>query len=204
MIDLLRTWWERLSLYLPVILMGVLALGTYWLARSTPLLMAPPQGVVVGHDPDYFMRKFSVKSYDAAGRLTNEVVGDDARHFPDTDTLEITSVFVRSFNEVGRLTTATAKLAVTNSDASEVQLFGAARIVVQPPPDSLGASQPRMEFRGEFLHAFLETERVTSHKPVDLIRGNDRFKADTLDYNNLDRVLQLKGRVKGMLVPNAQ
>ena len=45
-----------------------------------------------------------------------------------------------------------------------------------------------MEFRGEFLHAFVNTERVRSHQPVVLIRGNDRFTADSLDYDNLDRV----------------
>ena len=28
--------WERLSLYLPVLLMGLLALGTWWLVRNAP------------------------------------------------------------------------------------------------------------------------------------------------------------------------
>ena len=28
--------WDRISIYLPIILMGVLALGTYWLVRNTP------------------------------------------------------------------------------------------------------------------------------------------------------------------------
>ena len=58
-----------------------------------------------------------------------------------------------------------------------------------------------MEFQGEFLHAFLNTERVRSHKPVTLIRGNDRFTADQLDYDNLDRLMELRGRVRGVLMP---
>ena len=29
--------WDRMSLYVPVMLMGLLALGTYWLARNTPV-----------------------------------------------------------------------------------------------------------------------------------------------------------------------
>jgi lipopolysaccharide export system protein LptC len=60
-----------------------------------------------------------------------------------------------------------------------------------------------MEFRGEFLHVFLDTERVKSHKPVELTRGTDRFTADNLDYDNLDQVLELRGRVRGVLVPGA-
>jgi len=202
-IKLLRTAWERLSLYLPVMLMGVLALGTYWLVRSTPLLLSPEQEAPVRHEPDYFMRKFSVKTFDGAGRVKSEVLGTDARHYPDTDTLEIDLVHIRSFNEEGRLTTATAKRAITNGDASEVQLFGDARVVRESAVDKAGQPQPRMEFRSEFLHAFMDTERVKSHKPVELIRGRDQFTADTMDFDNLDRVMQLKGRVKGTLVPGA-
>ena len=87
MIKQLRVAWERLSLYLPVILMGLLALGTYWLVRSTPLLLAPAQEPLLQHEPDYFMRKFSVKTFDGAGRLKSEVLGTDARHFPDSGLL---------------------------------------------------------------------------------------------------------------------
>ncbi len=203
MIKLLRTVWERLSLYLPVILMGVLALGTYWLVRSTPLLLAPAPEAPVRHEPDYFMRKFSVKTFDGAGRLKSEVLGADARHYPDTDTLEIEFVRIRSFNQEGRLTTATANRALTRGDASEVQLFGDARVVREAVMNTAGQPQPRMEFRGEFLHAFMDTERVTSHRPVELIRGRDHFTADTMDFDNLERVMQLKGRVKGTLLPGA-
>lgn len=197
----MRSVWEPLSLYVPVILMGVLALGTYWLVRSTPLLMSPGPETQVRHEPDYFMHKFSVKSFDGAGRLKSEVLGTDARHFPDTDALEIDVVRIRSFSEEGDLTTATARRAVTNADASEVQLFGDARVVREPAVDKAGQRRPRMEFRGEFLHAFMDTERVTSDKPVELIRGNDTFTADTMDFDNLERVMELKGRVKGRLVP---
>ena len=201
MIMLFRTAWERLSLYLPVVLMGVLALGTYWLVRSTPLLMQAEQEAPARHEPDYLMRKFSVKTFDGSGRLKSEVLGSNARHYPDTDTMEIDLVHIRSFNEEGRLTTATAGRALTNGDASEVQLIGNARVVREPVVDKAGQPQPRMEYRSEFLHAFMNTERVISHKPVELIRGNDHFTADTMDFDNLDGVMQLRGRVKGTLVP---
>lgn len=201
MIKLLRSAGDKLALYLPIILMGVFALGTYWLVRSTPALLAPPPAPLVQHEPDYFMRGFSVKTFDATGRLKSEVFGTEARHYPDTDTLEIDGVRIRSFDAVGRLTTATARRALTNGDASEVQLFGSALVVREPVLDTAGRLQPRMEFRGEFLHAFMETERIKSDKPVDLRRGSDRFTADSMDFDNLNRVMQLTGRVKGTLVP---
>ena len=81
--------WDRASIYLPIILMGLLALGTYWLVRNTPVQSAAPGDKPVSSEPDYFMRGFSVKTFDGSGRLKSEVVGKEARHFPDSDTLEI-------------------------------------------------------------------------------------------------------------------
>ena len=49
----------------------------------------------------------------------------------------------------------------------------------------------------------MNTERVKSNKPVELIRGNDRFTAESLDYDNIDQVLELRGRVHGVLQPRA-
>ncbi|MHB1250011.1 MAG: LPS export ABC transporter periplasmic protein LptC, partial [Polaromonas sp.] len=66
-----------------------------------------------------------------------------------------------------------------------------------------GGQTPRMEFRGEFLQVFLNEERVKSHKPVLLIRGADQFTGDTFAYDNLDQVADLKGRVRGVLMPGA-
>jgi lipopolysaccharide export system protein LptC len=197
----LRDWLDKLTLYLPVLLMGLLALASYWLVRSTPSLeqRAPP--AAAQHRPDYFMHKFSVKTFDARGLLKSEVMGQDARHFPDTDTLEIDQVQIRSFNEEGQLTTATARQALANSDASEVQLIGQALIERKATLDKSGKEQAALTLKSEFLHAFMNTERVKSHKPVELTRGPDRFTADSMDYDNREGVMLLTGRVRGQVVP---
>jgi lipopolysaccharide export system protein LptC len=195
-----RTTWDRLAIYLPVILMGVLALGTYWLARNTPAFLGgndSPRAVT--HDPDYFMRDFAVRTFDVSGRLRSEVFGTQGRHYPDTDTLEIDQPRIRSYDEQGNVTVSTARSGLSNGDGSEVQLIGNAVVVREP---LAGIDNPRMEFRGEVLHGFKNTERVQSNKPVTLIRGNDKFTGDSMDYDNLDRVMVLRGRVRGTLVPD--
>ncbi|MBC5763740.1 LPS export ABC transporter periplasmic protein LptC [Ramlibacter albus] len=192
---------DAATIYLPVILMGVLALGTYWLARNTPTFSAPEAKRPPTHQPDYFMRGFSVKSFGPNGRLRSELHGSEARHFPDTDTLEIDNVRIRSYNERGALTVATAKKAVTNADGSQVQLIGDAVVTREDAKQANGTAAPKLEIRGEFLHAFLDTERVKSDQPVVLKRGDDQFTADSLAYDNLDRVLELRGRVRGTIAP---
>lgn len=197
----LRRLLDRLSAWLPVMLMGLLALGTYWLARNAPVFAPPQAKAAPTHEPDYYMRNFSVRTFDPAGRLKSEVLGTEARHFPDTDTLEIDQPRIRSFSERGDVTVARARLGLSNGAGTEVQLIGEAVVTRAASNAPAGQVRPGLEFRGEFLHAFLETERVKSHRPVVLVRGSDQFSADTLDYDNLDRTADLRGRVRGLLMP---
>lgn len=195
--------WERFLLYLPLAFMVLLALGTYWLVRSAPPAGGPAVPRVETHEPDYFMNEFSVQTFDAGGRLRTEVRGDRARHYPDTLLLEIDAIRIRSFDAQGRLTTASALRGLTNEDSSEVQLIGNAVVVREAEAGNVPKQAPRMEYRSEFLHAFMNTEQVKSHKPVELLRGNDRFTADALEFDNVEQVLQLRGRVRGTLVPES-
>jgi lipopolysaccharide export system protein LptC len=195
--------WERFLLYLPLMVMAVLALGTYWLVRSTPAVATAPPERTRGHEPDYFMREFSVKTYDALGRLRSEVQGKEARHYPDTKWTEIDDIRIRSFDTEGRLTTASARNGMTNDGATEVKLMGNAVVVREAQPRVGGSDTTRMEYRGEFLHAFMDTEVVTSNLPVELLRGNDRFTGNSMEFDNGEQTLQLRGRVRGTLLPTA-
>ncbi len=193
--------WDRFVLYLPLLVMGALALATYWLVHSAPPPGTPTAQRPLTHDPDYFMSGFSVRTFDTDGRVRSEVLGDKARHYPDTQWLEIDAIRIKSYDDKGRLTTATATRGLTNEDTSEVQLLGDAVVVREASTSENGKVLPRMEYRGEFLHAFMTTERVTSHKPVILMRGKDRFSADALDYDNVEQVVQMRGHVRGTLDP---
>jgi len=200
-IQILLTVWDRLSIYLPIAVMALMALGTYWLVENTPKPIATPVERSSRSDPDYYMKDFSVTTFAEAGRLKSEVFGTAARHYPNTDALEIDRVRIRSFDDQGRLTTATANRALTNSDATIVELFGNALLIRAAQPGQNGTVQPRIEFRGEYLHANIDTERVKSDKPVELRRGDDVFVGDTMDYDNLGQVMVMQGRVKGRIVP---
>jgi lipopolysaccharide export system protein LptC len=192
---------DRISIYLPVILMGVLALGTYWLLRTTPLPGTPDTAKPETHDADYFMQKFSIKTFDATGHLKTELQGQELRHFPDTDTLEIDKVYLRSYDEAGTLTTSTGDHGLSNGDGSEVQLIGNAMVVRDASINKAGVAQPRLTLQSDFLHAITDTERVKTHLPVRITRGRDQFTADRMDYDNLSHVVELQGRVHGVLTP---
>jgi lipopolysaccharide export system protein LptC len=143
-----------------------------------------------------------VKSFSPQGNLKSELFGGQARHYADTDTIEIDNVRVHNFNQTGLLTTVTsANRAISNGDNSEIQLYGNATSVREAASDANGVMQPKMEFKGEFLHTFVNEERLKSHLPILIRRGSSEFSADSLDYDNVARVINLQGRVKAVLQP---
>jgi lipopolysaccharide export system protein LptC len=193
---------DKLVIYLPILLMAAMALGSYWLVRHAPVSQTTAVDRPVNHEADYFLRKFSVKTFTPQGQLKHELYGGQARHFADTDTIEVDNVRIHNFNVQGRLTTVTsANRAISNGDNSEIQLYGNASSVREAAPDSNGVMQPRMEFKGDFLHTFVNDERLKSHLPIAIKRGNSSFSAETLDYSNIERVISLQGRVTAVLVP---
>lgn len=198
---LLRIGIDRATIYLPLILTAALALGTYWLVRSAPKLTAPAPVEAPTHEPDFFMRGFVVKNFLPNGELRSEMFGKEGRHYPDTDTLEVDDVRWRAISDQGLVTHGSANRGLSNGDGTEIQLFGNAVIIRDAASAANGKVAPRLEFRGDFLHAFLDSERVKSHKPVTLIRGTDQFTADSLDYDSITGVADLKGRVHGVLMP---
>ena len=194
---LVRDAWELFLLYLPLVCLGALALTTYWMVRTTPGAAAPSAPPAPrGHTPDYFMEGFAIKTYDGEGRLRSEVRGDRARHFPDAEWLEIDAIRIRSVDAHGVVTTATANRGLTNDDGSQVQLLGNALVVRETAPAN------RTEYHGEFLHAFLNSEKLRSDLPVEIVRGSDHFAAERFNYDNVEQTLNLSGRVRVTLVPH--
>jgi lipopolysaccharide export system protein LptC len=181
---------EMASSYLPLLLMALLALGTWWLVKNTPVAEPPKAAGALRHEPDYQMSRFVVRRFGNDGAMRAQIEGDEMRHYPDTDTLEIDNIRVRAVAPDGRVTVANARSALSNADGGEVQLKGGAHVVREA-----AAGQDPVEFRGEFLHAFLDTERIRSHLPVTMTQGGMEVKAQAMEYDNLARVVQLKGHV---------
>jgi lipopolysaccharide export system protein LptC len=184
---------DALTTYLPLLLMGLLALGTWWLVKNTPLPDAARGSAPVTDEPDYEMSDFTVQRFAPDGTLRIRIEGRRMHHYPKTNTLEIDGVRIHAVGRDGRITSATANRAVSNADATEVQLIGRAHVV----HEAAGA-RLRTEFKSDFLHFFQTTERVSSHLPVTVSRGANEFRADALDYDNLAQTIELKGRVRAV------
>jgi lipopolysaccharide export system protein LptC len=192
-----RPWHMRLrdmlSSYLPLLMMTALALATWWLVKNTPT--APPERTtaVDAGAADYTMRRFNVQRFAADGRLRLHLEGTEMRHFPVGDRIEIDEVRLRAFAPDGRVTTAQARRAVSNGEASEITLEGGAEVL------GTDADGRPVEIRSEYLHADLETEVVGTDRPVQVLHGTSRLSAGGLSYDARRRVLDFRGPVRALL-----
>jgi lipopolysaccharide export system protein LptC len=189
---------DALSTYLPLLLMALLALGTWWLVKNTPTAPVAAVNTEVRRDPDYTMTQFAIERFDRNGQLRVRVDGDRLRHYPDTDRYEIDEARIRTVAPDGQVTVAVARRALANGDISEVQLLGGAQVTSQGP-----TGLP-VEIRSEFLHAYLVTERVVTHLPVQVTEGSNDLRAGGLEYDHGRRLLELKGRVRAVLAPGGR
>lgn len=188
---------DALSSYLPLLLMTLLALFTWWLVKNTPQAPGQQDAAPLRREPDYTMTQFALERFDAAGRLALRIEGAQMRHFPDTDRIEIDGVQVRAVSPEGRVTLATAQRALSNGDGSEVQLLGGARVT------STDAAGRPLEMTGEFLHLFLVSERLRSHLPVRVTLAGGEIQAAGLDYDHGTRRLELTGPLRTVMPARA-
>jgi lipopolysaccharide export system protein LptC len=207
-LSLIKDGWDRLAVYLPVLLLGVLALATYWLARNMPMAPSMPSEMPVRHEPDYVMRGAVVRSFDGgSGVLRSELRGSEMRHFPDTDTLEVDQLTGFSTDDQGVVTTLAAQRGWTNADRSEVRLSGQVVLLHQVaglPGSSGGRSAvPPTRVEAQTLQLLVNDKRVVSDAPVVITRGADRFTADRMAINQQNGTTELTGRVRGVLLPSA-
>lgn len=188
---------DRLFASLPAVLMAVLAALTWWLVKNTPGPGDPGSEALPKGAPDYTMQGFAVSHYAPDGSLRARLEGDVLHHYPDTDRIEIEGVRLHAVDEAGRVLTGRALRALSNGEATHVQLLGDARVLREPAPGESAAE--RVEILGEALEVDREAQRVRSSRAVTLLSGRGSMRAGSLDYDHRSHQLQLGGRVRGEL-----
>ncbi len=192
----LRRALDRLTLYLPLLIMALLAMGSWWLVRSMPDVVEDGAPKAVRKDPDYHLENFTTQVFDAQGRRIRQVSGNMARHYPDSDELHIDAMRFLAVNPEGIEVRASARRGVATGDGERVTLLGQVRVV--RPAQS---QTPLLELSGERLVVLQKEERMVSDQPVEILRDRDRFTARGLDFNSRSGQYLLSGRVHGVLQP---
>lgn len=199
-----RRWhglWDRVSLYLPVLLMGALAAISYGIVRQLPPLPAAPDAPVTPGVPDYRLEDFVLRRYDAAGQLESTLRGQALAHYPDRAVLLVQEADLERWARAdGHRLWARAHALQTDDARTVVHLRGDVRVVREALAGTPQTkTTPRLTFEGQAL-TWHETQRLLeSDQPVRVTRGADVLTGDRLRYDEARGVADVTGRVRATL-----
>ena len=199
-LDTVASAWDKTSIYLPIVLMGFLALVSYWVVSLTPSADLPPPERAASQAPDSIMRNFAIRQFSPDGTLKSELFGDEMRRYPYNDTTVIDQSRGLQISPTGRRTTFRAQRLTTNADQSIYWLEGSV-LIIREAMSSPSGNEPQVQYQGESLTFYVSQDRLESNKPVLIIRGNDRISANSLRYDDNTTVVNMQGRVRALLAP---
>ncbi|MBV2235870.1 MAG: LPS export ABC transporter periplasmic protein LptC [Sterolibacterium sp.] len=186
----------RISLapLLPLVLLALLAGGTFWLERASRLDEGTNDGKL-RHDPDFVVDNFTTRRFDLEGRLQHTLRAARMLHYPDDDTTEVTTpqVVYALRNPPLYLN---ARQAWISPEGKEVRLVDDVRMV-----RAAGINQAELVMETAELHVYPDEETARANTPVTLLQGGSRLHGSGLEANNLTQKFMLLGRVHGSLQP---
>jgi lipopolysaccharide export system protein LptC len=186
----------RWTSLIPLVAMAALAGITYWLLQAT--LPRQDEGLVrpKQHTPDYFADSFSVSELDQSGATQYRLTAATLVHYEDDEVSDLTKPAIRAFQPGKPIVTATGDTGTVNGDASIVDLYGNARIL-----RAAGDGDPPMQADSSHFRVLVNDDVIETEKPVKLQRGQSIMTASGMNYNNVTRVMQLFGNVRGAIAP---
>lgn len=198
----LRRLIERAQGLLPIVLLGALALVTYWLVQNSPILGDAGSERPVSAKPDAYFHHFRIVGFDQQGQWLMQISGDRAQHRVHQDTYEIEQprMLKRSHADAAPMRLS-AERALASEEGRRMELFGQALIEQEADADARGQKKAVQELRSEYLLIDDRKQTVETQQPVTLVRGSDVFKADRMVASQQENRLQMDGRVRGTLMP---
>jgi lipopolysaccharide export system protein LptC len=185
---------SRVTSLLSLIALAVLAGGTYWLLQATRTPGTREETGAKTHSADYFVDNFSISELDQSGATQYRLTATKLVHYEDDENSDLTLPAIRAFQPGRPIVTATGERGTVNGDASIVDLYDNAHIV-----RAAGAGDPEMQADSSHFRVFVNDDVIESKNPVKLRRGLSVATADAMNYNNVTRVMQLFGKVRGVI-----
>ena len=187
----------RLTSLVPLVCVAALAGFTWWLLQAVQPREKEAAPRALTHTPDYFADNFSVSELDQSGATQYRLTATRMVHYEDDENSDLTNPAVRAFQPGKPIVTATGLRGTVNADASIVNLYDNARIL-----RAAGAGDPEMQADSEHFKVLVNDDVILTEKPVKLRRGQSVMTATSgMNYNNVSRVIQLFGNVRGAIAP---
>ena len=179
----------RGSLWLPLLVLLLLAALSFWIERSVQI---PVNGSEASKtDPEGIMENFDALRTDPTGRPHYRLSAKKLKHYSGSKRTELESPrFVLLGSSMGDVS-AESRQATVSPDGNEVDLRGEVNVL-----RAARAGQSAMTLRTARLIVFPERNLLRSPGPVDVQDASLKLRAGAMEYNAGQRVIKLTGRVQ--------
>lgn len=181
----------RYSIVFPLIVLGILALITFWIEQTVKLPTHKADGSS-RHDVDYFVENFVTTKTDLHGNLRNMLAAVEMRHYPDNDTTELVRPRYTQYGENKPYTQIEAQKGFVSANGEEVEFKGNVVIVRQA-----FEGRGQMRLTTDYLKVLPKTEFASTNSEVVITQDPKTvIHATGMIYDKNEKNFMLQKRVR--------
>ena len=186
---------------MPLILMGLLTLLTFWLVqRNTPPEKSTLERVRL-HEPDYTIKDGALSALNELGNTKYRILGKKVTHYDDDASIDILTPRMRLFQPYKAPVTVKSDTGHLDGDLTILDLFDNASIF--RPAQAASSSQPatlRMLASSSYFKVLINDDIIETNRPITLEQGMSIMNSTEGGiFNNVEQSMVLTGQVKGRI-----
>ena len=185
----------------PLLLMGALTLGTFWLVKKNTPIEKPTLERVRLHEPDYTINDGALSALSELGASKYRILGKKVTHYDDDASIDIITPRMRLFQPEKAPVTVKSDTGHLDGDLTILDLFNNASIF--RPAQAASATEPatlRMLATSSYFKVLINDDIIETDKPITLEQGMSVMNSTEGGiFNNVQQSMMLSGQVKGRI-----
>jgi len=183
---------QRIKLGIILVLLIVLALGSFWVLQSLRSTGDQNQPARAADKPDYYLENFSYVKMTVTGQPRYDLSGTRMLHFPADDSYTITKPVMHSLDKARPSMEMYSDTARVTDDQTKIHMYGNANAIRG------GVNgKPPQHLVSEYLLLLPDDEIVKTDKPVFMTMGTTKLNGVGMIANNATQEVRLLGNVRG-------
>jgi lipopolysaccharide export system protein LptC len=186
---------------MPLILMGIFTLVTFWLVQKN----TPPEKSLLErvrlHEPDYIIKEGALSALNEQGNTKYRVLGKKVTHYDDDASIDIETPRIRLFKDGKAPVTVKSDTGHLDGDLTILDLIDNASIF--RPAQAASATEPatlRMLATSSYFKVLINDDIIQTDRPITLEQGMSIMQStDGGVFNNIEQSMVLTGQVKGRI-----
>ncbi|WP_255534080.1 LPS export ABC transporter periplasmic protein LptC [Polynucleobacter sp. MWH-Berg-3C6] len=186
---------------MPLILMGVLTLVTFWLVQKN----TPPEKSTIErvrlHEPDYTITNGALSALNELGLTKYRILGNKVIHYDDDASIDILAPRMRLFQLDKPPVTVKSDTGHLDGDLTILDLIDNASIF--RPAQAATATQAatlRMLASSTYFKVLINDDIIETNRPITLEQGMSTMHSNEGGkFNNIEQSMMLLGQVKGRI-----